>query len=751
LKNTLIRSLNTRIGAELSPQNPVSIIGNHQVNSFVDTLISIVYLYTRPKKGKGSTVYLAEVISAIGHTLLSKWRKPVNSALAAKVGAFMLYSFEDIGLIEVVLGHGSKGHNAYLINVIRDEALMELWNTLPSNTIEKLPSKLPYTSWTSSLHPTGVRLVKTQDKNVLLELTPESHPIVFNCLNKAQKVGWRINKEVLELQKWAIRNRAAAFDEIWTAHSSEARSTKSREAKSIISMADRFVDDTFYHLYYLDFRGRKYAATAYLHEQGSDVAKGLLLRDEGKAIGKEGFHWLLVRIASNWAGSCGREDEAKSDKIPLKERYEWVLDNEEIFMAYAESPKVNQGWMTADKPWQFIAACKELYNLRMWQIQMSTLVGATGDPFQNFEYVSRLEAYLDGTNNGSQHLAALTRDEITAPYVNLVPSVLPGDLYEYVAEFVWETINETILTLTGEERALIDMTLTEIIALKKMISEAETVIAKELLITELRVLKGKYPELDGYFAPCFWARITSKKERRKIVKRNVMTLPYGGTPYGLGQQQIDDARKHKIVALNYLEHKWASYMGRLVFDECRKSLQKPTQLLLQFEKAGTLAEQEGRFLSWKVPVTNFPVVQYYTEGVVKKIWVAYGPKVGEKKSTGYYANALQIAISFVEDTVPSKGKQAQGAAPNAIHSLDAAHLMLIVDACDFGVTTVHDSFGALLADVPALYVATRQQFVRLYQTNPLERLFDDMRLNVGLVSFGTLDIAAVLDSEYCFS
>ena len=750
MKKKLLKSINIRIGAELVPQNGVSIIDKYQVSSYLDTLISVVYLYTRPKKGNHKMIYFAEIISAIGHSLMGRWGMPVNSGLAAKIGAFLLYSFHEEGLIETVLGQGHKGHNAYIVRVVRDDLLMELWNSIPPSVVEKLPSKTPYAPWASSQHDKGTRLVKTQDKSVLKQLTPETHPIVFACVNKAQEVGWRINGRVLAMQQWALRNKASAFNDIWNAHTAEARATKGREAKSIVSMASRFVDDTFYHLYYLDFRGRKYAATAYLHEQGSDVAKGLLLRDDAKEMGEEGFRWLLIRIASNWGGDCGREDGAKSDKIPLSDRYEWVLDNEEIFMSYAESPKVNQGRLDGDKPGCLLAACIELYDLRMWQMQMSTMKGAAGDPYLNFNYLSRMEAYIDGTNNGAQHLAALTRDELTAPYVNLVPAIIPGDLYEYVAEFVWNTIDRVLNELTPEEKAVVSDHIDSIISLKRAISEETDKELKPALITELRAVKKALPDLTAFVAPCFWSRITSLKERRKIVKRNVMTIPYGGTPYGLGQQQIDDARKHQIAALQYVEHSWASYLGRAVFEECRIALKKPTQLLILFEEAGKLAEAEGRFLSWTTPVTNFPIVQHYTEGVVKKIYVSYGPQSGLRKSTGYYSNALQIASSFIEDTVPSKNKQAQGAAPNATHGLDAAHLMLVVDDCDFGVTTVHDSYGALLADMPALYTSTRTQFARLYAVNPLESIFKDMQLDLNRVTFGTLDVALILDSEYCF-
>lgn len=70
-----------------------------------------------------------------------------------------------------------------------------------------------------------------------------------------------------------------------------------------------------------------------------------------------------------------------------------------------------------------------------------------------------------------------------------------------------------------------------------------------------------------------------------------------------------------------MEHKWGSYMGREVYDDCRVSLKRPMRLLSVFENAGKVAEAKGEFLSWTVPCTGFPVVQNYTEGTIKKTWV----------------------------------------------------------------------------------------------------------------------------------
>lgn len=200
-----------------------------------------------------------------------------------------------------------------------------------------------------------------------------------------------------------------------------------------------------------------------------------------------------------------------------------------------------------------------------------------------------------------------------------------------------------------------------------------------------------------------------------------------------------------------MEHTWGSYIGRLIHEDCKVSLKRPTQLLAKFEAAGKVAEQSGRFLKWRSPFTNFPVVQHYTEGVVRDIHVQYGPPEGIRLPSGYYQNNYSLAISFIEDTIPSKRKQSQGAAPNAIHSLDATHLTMVVNACDFDVITIHDSFGALLADMEELFIVSRETFVELYKDNPIYALLASINANLDGIELGLLDINTVLDSEYCFT
>jgi len=740
----LIAHVTRRVELEVTEKSSLGFLKEQTVENYINSFISTLYLYTRNKKGENVTIYFAELVCAIGHSVRNKLKLKKESGNAARLGAFLLYSLQDLKAVEVVLGKGYRGHNAYIVNILNDDMIVSFWSSLSTRNIEKLPKEEPYKDWESVKHECGAYLIKTGAKDVIDEINPETHPIIFECINRSQKVGWRINKTLYDLHGWALRNKTKAFSDIWTAQSQEAKATKLREAKAIGDIAKRFLNKTFYHLYSYDFRGRKYCNTAYLHEQGTDLARGLLLRADKAPITKEGFFWLLVSIANNYAGNSGREDNAKTDKIPLKERYLWSLDNEDVFLSYAESPKTNTRWMEADKPWQFLAGCIELMNIRIYQYERND--------FEDYSYPTSLEVYLDGSNNGSQHLTALTKDEITAPHVNLVPSELPGDLYAYVANHVWSKLDQIVKELSEEDRERCEQIIDNLIDLKKQITEAEPKSdRRKELVEKIRQFKLNNEAHIIKAAPLYWYRVKDSKHKRKIVKRGVMTIPYGGTPFGLGEQVIDDAKKHGIELLKYLEHRYGAYMGRLIFEDCKDSLKRPMQLLSVFEKAGKAAEERGEFLCWTVPLTNFPVIQYYKEGVTKKVWVNYGPNRGVRNSNGYYENALQISICFVEDTVMSKGKQAQGAAPNAIHSLDAAHLALTVYKADFPVTTIHDSFGCLPGDMPKLFKLLRETFIELYKSDPLSALSRDMQCDISNIVLGNLDLDLILESEYCFS
>ena len=80
--------------------------------------------------------------------------------------------------------------------------------------------------------------------------------------------------------------------------------------------------------------------------------------------------------------------------------------------------------MKADKPWQFLAACFEFKKLRAWQ----KLPSAYKEHDELYGYESHLECYIDGSNNGWQHLAAMSKDKQAGTLVSLVPTPIQKDL-----------------------------------------------------------------------------------------------------------------------------------------------------------------------------------------------------------------------------------------------------------------------------------------------------------------------------------
>jgi len=237
------------------------------------------------------------------------------------------------------------------------------------------------------------------------------------------------------------------------------------------------------------------------------------LLSKPEPLTEQGFFWLCVWIANTWAGDSGRPDDLKTDKIPIKDRYRWTLDNAEIICAYAQNPKLNDGWMKADEPWQFLAACFEFD--AAWK---------DGNP--DYNYTCGLVIYVDGTINGTQHLVALTKDEVIAPYVNLTNQDFPGDLYTHVGENLWKEISEEYNKQTATEILYIERLVDKYMELKQQLGQLrpDEKVRKEAIITELQQMNTLNQNRQKQIAMAFWLRIHTKKEKRKIVKRGTMTI-----------------------------------------------------------------------------------------------------------------------------------------------------------------------------------------------------------------------------------
>lgn len=123
----------------------------------------------------------------------------------------------------------------------------------------------------------------------------------------------------------------------------------------------------------------------------------------------------------------------------------------------------------------------------------------------------------------SQHLSALTKDEVTAPYVNLMPQEMPGDLYTYAAKFVWEHIESEVAKHSREEREKFEELIDKVSELRQdYLSAKQGTEDKKRTWTIYTNFKNKHKEDIAKASVFYWNRFTDNKERRKLLKRKTL-------------------------------------------------------------------------------------------------------------------------------------------------------------------------------------------------------------------------------------
>ena len=210
--------------------------------------------------------------------------------------------------------------------------------------------------------------------------------------------------------------------------------------KSILETVGDWSDGSFYLAMFLDFRGRMYAVEPFCSYQGSDLARGHLMFAEKKLMTHKGYRALSVHIANSFNESYDVNDldsldwlqidyktdliedgipSIAVDKMSIEDRIRWTEENLTLFLDVAEDPIASKDiWMGAEKPWVFLSLCFEIV----------AYLTSDGD------YYSQIPIAIDGASNGTQHLAAMSRDEVAGKMVGLVPVTKPIDFYIKVAK-----------------------------------------------------------------------------------------------------------------------------------------------------------------------------------------------------------------------------------------------------------------------------------------------------------------------------
>lgn len=359
-----------------------------------------------------------------------------------------------------------------------------------------------------------LRLVKRGARACFGTLEKADMPVVYEAVNAIRNTAWQINTWVLEVMQTFRDNRIQAgemplkdgiplpekpFDietnpqaqlkyrretnEVYLINT--ANRSKRAHFEIILDIARRYAQyKKFYQPHQLDFRGRVYAVSP-LSCQGSDTTKALLRFANGKPLESEGWKWLAV----HGAGLIG------NDKVSFEDRVNFILDNEDVILAIAENPYDNRQWFgeiggyEVDKPWQFLAWCKD------WE----------GFVKYGEAYVSKIPIAMDGSCSGLQHYSAILKDEKVGAMVNLLQGDKPSDVYAMVAEEVLKAVNHDLENGTEDELKLVDN-------------------------------EPKFEEGTKTFARQ-WLEFGIN---RKVTKRAVMTLCYGSKQFGFAEQLMED-------------------------------------------------------------------------------------------------------------------------------------------------------------------------------------------------------------------
>ena len=313
-------------------------------------------------------------------------------------------------------------------------------------------------------------------------------------------------------------------------------------------------------------------------------------------------------------------------------------------------------------------------------------------------YCTGIPVHMDATCSGLQHFSALLRDPVGGLYVNLNDPEMVGpkqDIYSRVAK-------QAMLAIEAD-----------------MASDDEALAAMA--------------------AWCYSVGIP-----RSLAKKPVMTYVYGATLRGTAEH-IETVLESEVLPDKGIS--WPDpnrtfpvcmYLAKKLFQGIAATVPAAAEAMRWLQDVAK-RQPEGERMTWHTP-TGFWVqhdYQDYTDQRVKlnscgvlHTWI-------REWNEGTRPHSMQNAIS-----------------PNFVHALDSSHLTMVVNAMaqdSLSVVAIHDSFGTHPCDVDAMHVHIRKEFVRLYSR---PNLLTEFLWEVGGIheppARGTLDLSAVLDSEFMF-
>lgn len=232
---------------------------------------------------------------------------------------------------------------------------------------------------------------------------------------------------------------------------------------------------------------------------------------------------------------------------------------------------------------------------------------------------------------------------------------------------------------------------------------------------------------------------------RKLTKKPVMTLPYGSTMQSC-RESVEDyllERRDSMPFQGKELYAAAKYMSQIIWDSISEVVVAARDAMAWLQKSSRVMSAANLPIIWHTP-TGFRVYQ----GTMKRnAYVVSTQLMGR----------CDLSLSEETDEI-DRYRQANGIAPNFVHSMDASHLMLtVLEAPEIDCwQMIHDSYGTHASQVDYMRKAIQTAFVDMYSRHDVLRAFKE-ELEAGGVALpdlpatGTLDLQSVLTADYFFA
>ena len=685
------------------------------------------------------TAGLTQVSTAIGqHVHRYIAREPVPWNMQVRLGDLFVEAFYNCGYVDIY--YPKARDTSYIVSATTE------WLKLAD--IPAMLERMRLTG-TYDTAPTAVT-IKGDEKNYSQDDLPWTRAV-----KDLQGVGWRVNRRVLD----ALRANKDMFTSDIPVQDNDAKEMKRRskavEWAFIIAKAEKLQDkDVFYQGVECDYRGRIYYSESFFNFQGSDLARGMLKFARAKPMTQNGLYWLAVHTANSFNQSYGideipewceqdyaehlREEGLESisvDKMTLDDRVRWTNENMEVIDAAGRDGLFAPD---AEKPVCFLAACIEWYDYGR----------AVSD---NRIFMSHLPIPVDGSNNGWQHLGAMSKDERTGDLVGLTRTTIQRDFYVQTAKELYHLTD-------GELREILDdMPMKHIrkgISKRGSMTRAYSAGASKIgenmwFDCKAEDFHEKYNLTEKHCAS--YAKLLIKAINTVCpgpldVMEYMQALAsyeigryekYGpdGTPAGSEYKQIQKKQKELYNKVDKT-------------DEELNELNTLTKTLQTYESRLVHGNGADR-LTWSTP-SGFPVEYTCFNTATRK---CRGTISGYKTASGGAKTINHVA------RVPTKTPDVRGfmcgVSPNFVHSLDASHMALVIDGWHGEFGAVHDSFSTHACDVEDLIASTKHNFAEIYNVaNFYDYIREQLTNNTDDVeqpALGNLDIQEVYESDYFFA